>query len=42
MLVDLVLEKDKGDILCKSLHEHDASTKLSQKGRKMKFETRVL
>ena len=30
MLMDLVLEKDKGDILCKSLREHGISTKLTQ------------
>lgn len=35
MLVDLVLERDKEDILCNSLHEQTASVpKSHKKGRK--------
>ena len=30
MLVDLVLERDKGHILCNSLREHNISTKITQ------------
>lgn len=35
MLVDLVLEREKEDILCNSLHEHTTSVpKSHKKGRK--------